>query len=73
MDIIVSMLIALSAGCITYSIWFACKRLRVYEDRQIEKHFYKRLASEYAQEAEDRGYCEVCGIEYGTKDPCPFH
>ncbi len=80
MDIIISMFIALSAGCITYSIWFACKRLRAYEDRQIEKHFdkIKRSAEEmdkitegihrYLQDYVDI-MCDTCGrIEIVTRE-----
>ena len=80
MDIIISMFIALSAGCITYSIWFACKRLRAYEDRQIEKHFdkIKRSAKEmdkitegihrYLQDYVDI-MCDTCGrIEIVTRE-----
>ena len=80
MDIIASILIALSAGCITYSIWFACKRLRAYEDRQIEKHFdkIKRSAKEmdkitegihrYLQDYVDI-MCDTCGrIEIVTRE-----
>ena len=80
MDIIISMFIALSAGCITYSIWFACKRLRAYEDRQIEKHFdkIKRSAKEMDKITEGiRRYlqdyvdimCDTCGrIEIVTRE-----
>lgn len=80
MDIIISMFIALSAGCITYSIWFACKRLRAYEDRQIEKHFdkIKRSAEEMDKITEGihrylQGYvdimCDTCGrIEIVTRE-----
>ena len=80
MDIIISMFIALSAGCITYSIWFACKRLRAYEDRQIEKHFdkIKRSAKEMDKITEGilrylQGYvdimCDTCGrIEIVTRE-----
>ena len=80
MDIIISMFIALSAGCITYSIWFACKRLRAYEDRQIEKHLdkIKRSAKEmdkitegihrYLQDYVDI-MCDTCGrIEIVTRE-----